>query len=99
MPRKAALIRTLNKQIRHVLDQILGHEPTILPELFVIEKRLRIILPKHENTVDRKQEKQVKTPLRWWVNNTKTDGLPSGWRAEVIDLATYTEREGGGGGG
>jgi hypothetical protein len=98
MPRKEASFRTLNKKIRHVLDQILCHELTKLPESLVVEKSLRIICP---NTKPLKQKKRIKkaSGTRWWSNHTETDELPPDWKAEVIHLTHHTENMGGGGGG
>ena len=90
MPRKEASIAELKEQIRFVLGQILGHEPTIF-----VEKSLRITLPRQKG----KQKKQVKTPSRWWSHNSKAHDLPPGWRAEVIDLTTHEKSQRGGGGG
>ena len=89
MPRKEASITELKEQIRHVLGQILGREPTIL-----VEKSLRIILPKQKP----KQKKQITDSSRWWSRNSETHDLPPGWRAEVIDLATHEKSQRGGGG-
>jgi hypothetical protein len=96
MPRKEASFRTLNKKICHVLDQILGHELTNLPESFVVEKSLRIICPK---TKPLNQKKRCNKKTRWWTNHTETDELPPDWKAEVIHLPHHTENTRGGGGG
>jgi hypothetical protein len=90
MPRKEASIPELNKQIRHVLGQILGHEPTIF-----VEKSLRITLPKQKAN----KKKRIKGTSSWWSRNSETHDLPLGWRAEVIDIATHEKSQRGGGGG
>jgi hypothetical protein len=88
MPRKQASIPELKEQIRLVLGQILGHQPTI-----IVEKSLRIILPKQKV----KQKKRIKGTSRWWSDNSETHDLPPGWRAEIIDIATHEKSQWGGG--
>ena len=91
MRQKRSSLETLNKQIRHALNQVLSNADA---DSLVIE---RIVLPRQrERVIGAPKRKQKKSDKSWWCNNNIEDEFHPGWNAEVIDLTTHQKSTGGG---